>query len=104
MTESKKTSAPPNDGFSVAELAMERVTSMSYTDFIRKRIAEPLGMANTWTPQSGFDRSRMAKTFIGEDVTPCDAEGVPERYLARAGGEPVRIRTRLGLRRRQRFQ
>ncbi len=52
-----------NDGFTLAELVVERVSGESFTDFIRHNITAPLGMANTATPQDAFDRSRLARTY-----------------------------------------
>ena len=53
-----------NDGFTLAELVVERVSGESLTDFIRHNITVPLGMANTATPQDAFDRSRLARTYV----------------------------------------
>ena len=52
-----------NDGFTLAELVVERVSGESLTDFIKNNITAPLGMANTATPQDSFDRSRLARTY-----------------------------------------
>lgn len=59
-----------NNGFTLAEIIVERVSGMSFSEFIRQRIAEPLGMANTRTPQDDFDMSRLARTFLQGEVTP----------------------------------
>jgi CubicO group peptidase (beta-lactamase class C family) len=52
-----------NDGFTLAELLVERVSGMSFTDFIKANITDPLGMNHTATPQSEFDRSSLARTY-----------------------------------------
>ncbi|MEA4884384.1 MAG: serine hydrolase domain-containing protein [Clostridia bacterium] len=49
---------------SLAKLVVERVSGESYTDFIRRNIAAPLGMTNTATPQDNFDRNRLARTYV----------------------------------------
>ena len=38
-----------NDGFSLAEIIVERVSGMSFSEFVRQRITESVGMTNTKT-------------------------------------------------------
>ncbi|HBC31924.1 MAG TPA: penicillin-binding protein, partial [Clostridiales bacterium] len=52
-----------NDGFTLAEIVVEKVSGMSYSEFLKKNITEPLGMSNTYTPQDDFDRNRLVRTF-----------------------------------------
>lgn len=52
-----------NDGFTLAEIVVERVSGMDFTTFIHKYITEPLGLKNTKTPQDTFDRVQLAKTY-----------------------------------------
>lgn len=52
-----------NDGFTLAELLVERVTGMSYSEYLAKAFAAPLNLKNFLTPQDTFDRSRMASTY-----------------------------------------
>lgn len=52
-----------NDGFTLAEILVERVSGMSFTDYIEKNFSEPLGMVNTKTPLSIFDKSSIAKNY-----------------------------------------
>jgi len=59
-----------NDGFTLADLIVERVSGVSFSEFVRQRIAEPLGMANTKTPQDNFDMSRLARTSRQGEMTP----------------------------------
>ena len=61
-----------NDGFTLAELVVEKVSGMSFSEFIKKNITEPLGMTNTKTPQDDFDRNRLARTFKNEEETPIE--------------------------------
>ncbi|WP_246281256.1 serine hydrolase domain-containing protein [Saccharibacillus qingshengii] len=48
-----------NDGFQLLELLVERVSKMSYSDFLQKRIAEPLSLTSTRTPMDEFDRKQL---------------------------------------------
>ena len=59
-----------NDGFSLAELIVERVSGLTFSEFIRENITKPLGLSNTLTPQDDFDRGLMARTFARGDETP----------------------------------
>ncbi|MDS0528547.1 beta-lactamase family protein [Clostridium sp. SHJSY1] len=52
-----------NDGFSLAEILVERVAGDSYTNYITKNITNPLKMNNTKTPVSKFDRDKLVKTY-----------------------------------------
>ncbi len=61
-----------NDGFTLAEIVVERVSKISFSEFISKNITEPLGMSNTYTPQDDFDRNRLVRTFINNEETPVD--------------------------------
>lgn len=53
-----------NDGLTLAELVVERVSNESFSDFIRNNITAPLGMNHTATSQDDFDHSRMARTYV----------------------------------------
>lgn len=48
-----------NDGFQLLELLVERVSGMGYSEFLQKRVSEPLGLTSTKTPLDTFDRSRL---------------------------------------------
>ena len=61
-----------NDGFTLAELIVEEVSGMSFSEFIRQNITGPLGMTNTKTPQDDFDLNRLARTFLNEEETPVE--------------------------------
>ena len=56
-----------NDGFTLAEILIERVGGMTYTEYIAKNFSEPLGLENVKTPQSDFDRNRLAYTYLGNN-------------------------------------
>lgn len=61
-----------NDGFTLAELVVEKVSKMSFTEFIRVFIINPLGMKNTFTPQDSFEKSGLAATFMNGVRTPSE--------------------------------
>ena len=68
-----------NDGFTLAEIVIERVSGMSFTDFIHQEITSPLGMAHTKTMQDDFDRSSIVRTYnpsAPEQETPTDAVNI----------------------------
>ncbi|HWT27232.1 MAG TPA: serine hydrolase domain-containing protein, partial [Mobilitalea sp.] len=52
-----------NDGFTLAEMLVERVTGTSFTDYIKKNIEQPLGLDFTSTPQDSFNRNLLVKTY-----------------------------------------
>ncbi|OOB77298.1 MAG: hypothetical protein BEN18_10535 [Epulopiscium sp. Nuni2H_MBin001] len=53
-----------NQGFSVAELIVERVSGLTYTEFLHRYLIEPLSMINTKTPQDNFDRNKLSQTYL----------------------------------------
>lgn len=71
-----------NDGFSLAEILVEKVSGVSFTAYIDKEISTPLGLSNTKTPMSSFDTSRLAKTYF----TPVSATPYEAVNIIGAGG------------------
>ncbi|QJC53151.1 beta-lactamase family protein [Paenibacillus albicereus] len=53
-----------NDGFTLAELLVERVSGVDYTAFIHQHFTGPLGMDHTKTPQDGVDPKGMAGLYF----------------------------------------
>ena len=54
-----------NDGFSLLEILVERVSDMPYTDFLAERFTKPLSLENTKTSQDDFDKAkRLAKVYV----------------------------------------
>ena len=54
-----------NDGFSLLEILIERVSGMPYTDFLAEHFTKPLGLENTKTPQDAFDKAnRLVKVYV----------------------------------------
>lgn len=52
-----------NDGFTLAEMIVERVSGQSFTDYIHENVIEPLGMAHTYTPLDAFDEKEIARAY-----------------------------------------
>ena len=57
-----------NDGFDLLELIVESVTDMSYTDYVEKYIASPLGADNTGTVHSLFGSELIAPNYDGSNI------------------------------------
>ena len=67
-----------NDGFSLLEILVERLSGISYTEFIAKNFCQPLGLTHTKTPQDDFDRAQLVKVYlpIFDGVLPNDTVNV----------------------------
>lgn len=52
-----------NDGFTLAEILVERVSGMDFTSYIHRYITEPLDMAHTVTPLDSPDIAKMAGLY-----------------------------------------
>ncbi len=73
-----------NDGFTLASLVVERVSGMSFREYIRKEITEPLGLEDTFAPGDNFDEERLADTYLSSDQ---DAEPtLPEAFVTAGTG------------------
>ncbi|MEG1583666.1 MAG: serine hydrolase domain-containing protein, partial [Anaerovorax sp.] len=48
-----------NDGFTLAELVVERVSGQSFTTFLHETITTPLNLKNTKTPEDDFQREQL---------------------------------------------
>ncbi|OBR67604.1 serine hydrolase [Paenibacillus oryzae] len=53
-----------NDGFQLLEILVERVSGMSYTQFLAQSISAPLGLTSTKTPLDTFDRSQIYSVHV----------------------------------------
>lgn len=53
-----------NDGFTLAELLVERVSKQSFSSFISAYITNPLDMADTKTPMDSFKTSSLAGIYL----------------------------------------
>lgn len=63
-----------NDGITLLEILVERVSGMTFSEFIGERISKPLGLTNTYTPQDDFDHAQLAKLYhpLATDALPDD--------------------------------
>ncbi len=52
-----------NDGFTLAEILIERVSGIGFTAFIHKYLTEPLEMNHTKTPQDVVDPAKLAGIY-----------------------------------------
>lgn len=55
-----------NDGFTLAEILVERVSGMSYTKFLEETFAKPLGLTNFKTPQSPMAAGELSPVYDGQ--------------------------------------
>ena len=53
-----------NDGFTLAEIMVERVSGMSFTEFIHQRFTEPLKLNHTKTPQDKWENDKRAGLYF----------------------------------------
>jgi CubicO group peptidase (beta-lactamase class C family) len=53
-----------NDGFSLAQLLVEEVSGLSFSEYMSKNISKPLNLSYTKTPLDDFDREQLAKTYL----------------------------------------
>ena len=56
-------SAYSNDGFTLAQILVERVSGLSFTEYIHENITKPLGLSNTKTPEDDFNKEQIAKAY-----------------------------------------
>lgn len=54
-----------NDGYTLAEILIEKVSHMSYTEFLNTYFCKPLGLTDILTPESDFDRERLVPIRFG---------------------------------------
>ncbi|MCP3773530.1 beta-lactamase family protein [Paenibacillus sp. MZ04-78.2] len=52
-----------NDGFTLAEILVERVSGMSFTEFLHQRFTEPLKLNHTKTPQDKWEDDKRAGLY-----------------------------------------
>ena len=52
-----------NDGFELLEVIVERVSGMSYTDYVEKSIAAKIGVKNTYTANNVFENPLLADIY-----------------------------------------
>ena len=62
-----------NDGFTLAEILVERVSGQSFSSFIAAYFTNPLGMKNTKTPMDSFKTSSLAGIYSGKTKLPYES-------------------------------
>ena len=72
-----------NDGFTLAQLLVERVSGSSFSDYIKNNISDPLELKSTNTPFEDFNRARLAKTYVNGFTEALPSEAVT---MVGAGG------------------
>ena len=68
-----------NDGFTLAELVVEAVSGLSFTDFLHTYLTDPAGLDDTFTPVDDVDFDRLARVYQTADSTtalPADTVGI----------------------------
>lgn len=67
-----------NDGFTLAEILVEKISGKDFTSFLHENFTEPLGLNHTFSPQDNFDTSLLAKTYHAgrESALPNETTGV----------------------------
>ncbi|MFJ7913992.1 MULTISPECIES: serine hydrolase domain-containing protein [unclassified Lysinibacillus] len=53
-----------NDGFTLAEIMVERVSGLSFTEFIHHRFTKPLKLNHTKTPQDKWENDKRAGLYF----------------------------------------
>lgn len=54
-----------NDGFSLLELLVERVSGLSFTQYLARNFSQPLGLTHTKTSQDQFDKdSQLVRVYL----------------------------------------
>ncbi len=55
-----------NDGFTLAEILIEKVSGISFSKFIANNFTTPLDMTNTKTPSDSFNTSKIAGMYTAD--------------------------------------
>lgn len=56
-----------NDGFTLAQILVEKVSGISFSEYVDKNISQPLNLSHTKTPLDDFSRDQLAKTYYIDD-------------------------------------
>jgi CubicO group peptidase (beta-lactamase class C family) len=58
-----------NDGYTLAELIVQKVSNMSFSSYIKKNISQAISLQNTETPADKFDMEKLVNTYLeGTDI------------------------------------
>lgn len=69
-----------NDGFTLAEILVERVSGKDFTSYLREAVLEPAGLESTYTPQDEFDTGLISKAYY-----PANTTALPQETLGIIG-------------------
>jgi CubicO group peptidase (beta-lactamase class C family) len=72
-----------NDGFSLAQLLVEEVSGLSFSEYMEQYISKPLKLTSTKTPLDQFNREQLVKTYM---LDPNKATPVENVNAIGAGG------------------
>lgn len=65
-----------NDGFTLSEILIERVSGLNYTRYIKDCFTIPLNMNDTKTPQDEFSLNRLSKVYYPGFSNPVPADSL----------------------------
>lgn len=65
-----------NDGFTLAQLVVERVSGLSFTDYLNQNIFTPLGDRDTATPENNLSDDLFALAYYAGGTLPVERAGV----------------------------
>lgn len=65
-----------NDGFSLAQLVVEKVSGVGFSEYVKTNFSDPLLMANTKTPLDDFKKTQLVKTYVTGSYTELPVENV----------------------------
>lgn len=63
-----------NDGFTLAQILIERVSGINFSEYVEKNISNTLSLGNTKTPLDNFNKDILAKTYLSnfKEAMPMD--------------------------------
>lgn len=61
-----------NDGFSLAEILVERVTGQTFSEYVAENITGPLELTGTKSPQDSFKTTKLAGIYEGKTKLPAE--------------------------------
>jgi len=65
-----------NDGFGLAQLVVEKVSGLSFSDYVTANISNPLTMNHTKTPLDQFQKDQIVKTYQAGSYSALPVENV----------------------------
>ncbi len=65
-----------NDSYTLAEILVEQVSGLTFTEYLQKNFLNPMELKQIQTPQSDFDRALLAPIYLGGRESLPEALGV----------------------------